>query len=108
MILSKINDNRNKHRECFLLVGLKDIQEVIIFEEAHCSIGHLQMNATNALDNSFEKPRNEVFNLVHLTDLENLLKFSQEESLLDTVGEGPELKKSLEKRNSQSPILGEE
>jgi len=66
------------------------------------------MDATNTFDNSFEKSGYEMFNLVHLTDFENLLKLCQEKSFLDTVGKRPKLKKSFEKRNSQSPILGKE
>ena len=78
MVFSEVDNDGNEHWEGFFLVGLQDVQEVIVFEEAHGSISNLQMDATNALDNSFEKLGNEMFNFVHLTDFEDLLKFSQE------------------------------
>ena len=108
MIVSQVNNDRNKHWEGVFLVCLQNIQEVIVFEETHGSISNLKMDTSNALDNSFEKSRNQMFYFLHLTDFEDLLQLSQEKSFLDTVGKWPILKKSLEKRNSQSPILGKE
>ena len=99
MIIGKINNDGDKHWEGLFFVCLQNIQEIIIFEETHGSVSNLKMNTSNALDNSFEKPRNEVFNFVHLTDFEDLLKLCQEKGFLDAVGEWPVLKKSFEKRN---------
>jgi len=108
MIVRKVNNDGYEHWECSIFIGLQNIEEVIVFEETHGSVGNLQMDASNAFDNSFEKLRYEIGYFVNLTDLEDLLKLSQEKGFLDTVGKWPVLKKSLEKRNSQSPVLGKE
>jgi hypothetical protein len=99
MVVGEINNDGNEHWESFFFIRLQNIEEVIVFEEAHGSVGNLKMDASNALDYSFEKARNEMFNFVHLTDFEDLLKFCQEKCFLDAVGEWPVLKKSLEEWN---------
>ena len=78
MVLSEVHDDWNQHGEGFLLVGLQDIEEVVVLEETHGPVGNLQMDAANALDDSLEKLGNEVLDLVHLADFEDLLKFGQE------------------------------
>lgn len=67
MILGKVYDNWNKHWESFLFVSLQDIQEIVIFKEAHCSVCNLKMNTSNALNNSLEKSWNQMLNLVNFT-----------------------------------------
>lgn len=54
MVVCQINNNWNQHWERLLLVGLQDVQEVVIFKETHCSISNLQMDSSNASDNSLE------------------------------------------------------
>jgi len=54
MIFSKIYNYGHQHRECFLLVCFKNIKEVVILKEAHCTICYLQMNSTNAFNYSFK------------------------------------------------------
>jgi hypothetical protein len=54
MVIGEVYDYWNEHWEGLVLVGLQDIQEVVIFEEAHGSIGYLQMNTTNASNDSLE------------------------------------------------------
>ena len=108
VILSQVNDDWHKHWEGLLLIRLQDVEEVIVFEEAHGSVSDLQMDAANALYDSLEKLWNQMLNLVDLANLEDLLQLGQEERLLDTVGEGPKLEQTFQKRNSQSSILGQE
>lgn len=55
MVLSQIDYDRNKHWECLFLVSLKDIKEVVVFKETHGSVSNLQMDTSNALNNSLEK-----------------------------------------------------
>ena len=55
MVLCQVYDDRDKHRERLVLVRLQDVEEVIILKEAHSSVSYLQMDATNALDNSLEQ-----------------------------------------------------
>ena len=47
VILSEIVDDWDEHGESLLLVGLKDVQEVVILEEAHGSISYLQVISAN-------------------------------------------------------------
>ena len=106
MVLSEIVDDWHKHWESFVLVGLQDVQEVVVFEEAHGSVGNLQVISSNGLNNSLEKFRDQFSNLIDLTHLKYLLKLGQEESLLDTVGEWPVLEKAFKKRDGQCAVLG--
>jgi hypothetical protein len=55
MVLRQVNDHGNEHWERLFLVGLQDVQEVIVFEEAHGPVGDLQVDATNAFYNYLEK-----------------------------------------------------
>lgn len=41
--ISHVNYDRHEQRESVALVSLEDVQEVIVFKEAHCSISDLQM-----------------------------------------------------------------
>lgn len=73
MVFSEVNDDWNQHWESFLFVVLKDIEEVVILEEAHSSIGNLEMDTTNALNNSLEKFDDKSINFIDFTDFENFL-----------------------------------
>jgi hypothetical protein len=68
MLLSKLCNDRDKHREGLLLVGLKDVEEVVIFKEAHSSVSNLKMDTPNAFNNSFEEAGNKVLNLIYFTN----------------------------------------
>ena len=76
MVFSEVNDDWNQHWESFLFVVLKDIEEVVILEEAHGTVSNLQVDTTDALNNSFEKSWDKMFNLVDLTNFKYFLKFS--------------------------------
>ena len=73
MVLSEVDDNRNKHWECFVLVSLEDVQKVVIFKEAHRSVSNLEMDSTNTFDDSLEKLEDARFNLVYFANLQHLL-----------------------------------
>ena len=73
MVFSEVNDDWNQHWESFLFVVLKDIEEVVILEEAHSSIGNLKMDTTNALNDSLEKFDDKSINLIDFTDFKNFL-----------------------------------
>ena len=108
MVFSEVNDDWNKHWESFLFVVLKDIEEVVILEEAHSSIGNLKMDTTNTLNDSLEKFDDKSINLIDFTDFENFLQFSQEKCFFDRVSEWPISQKSFEKWKSQSSIFSQE
>ena len=78
MVLGQVYDDRDKHRERLVLVRLQDVEEVIVLKEAHSSVSYLQMDATNALDNSLEQLWNQVLNLVDFAYFEYFLKLCQE------------------------------
>jgi len=73
VIFSEINDNWYKHGESLLFVCLQNIQEVVVFKEAHSSICDLEMDAANAPDNSFEQSRDQVLNLLNFADFKDFL-----------------------------------
>ena len=41
MVLCEMDDNRHQHGESLVLVSLEDVEEVVVLEEAHCTVGHL-------------------------------------------------------------------
>lgn len=55
VVISKIYDNGYQHGEGLVLVGLEDVEEVIILKEAHGSIGNLQVDASDTSDDSLEE-----------------------------------------------------
>ena len=55
MVLGKINNDRHKHWEGLVLVGLQDVEEVVVLEEAHGAVSNLQVIAANALNDTLEK-----------------------------------------------------
>jgi len=73
VILSQVHDDWDEHGERLLLVGLENVEEIVILEEAHGSIGNLQMNTTNTFDDSLEQLRNQRLNFVNLANFEDLL-----------------------------------
>lgn len=106
VIICEIHNDWDKHWECFIFIGLEDVEEVVILEEAHGSVCDLKMNTTNASDDSFEKLWNQVLNLIHFANFKNFLKFGEEKCFLDTVGERPVLQETFEQWDGQCPILG--
>ena len=108
VVLSEVNDDWNEHGEGLVLVGFQNVQKVVIFEEAHSSIGDLEVDAADALDDPLEELVNEVIDFVDFTDFQYLLELSQEEGLLDAIGERPVLEEALKKRDGQSSIFGQE
>ena len=66
VIVCEIDDHLDKHWECFIFVGLQDVEEVVIFEKAHCAVCHLEEYTANAADNAFEEFRNKMLYFVYL------------------------------------------
>lgn len=52
--LSHVDDNWDEEGEGVALVGLEDVEEIVILEEAHCPISDLKMQARDALHQSLE------------------------------------------------------
>ena len=63
-------------------VSFKDSQEVVIFEEAHGSVSHLQMRPSDASNESFEKFMDKGFKFCDFADFENFEHFSKEHNFL--------------------------
>lgn len=66
------------------------------------------MDTANTLDNTLEKTRNKVLDLVNLTNFKDFLQLSKEKSFLNAVSKRPVLKKAFKKRNSKGTILCQE
>ena len=108
VFVSEFGDHGHKHGESLVLVGLQDVEEVVILEEAHGAVSDLQVNTADAFDNALEESGDQVLNLVYLADLKYLLQLCQEESFLDTVGEGPVPQQAFQESNCEASIFGEE
>lgn len=108
VVVSKVHNDRDKHGEGLIFIGFENVEEVVIFEEAHCSVCNLQVNSTNAPDDSLEELWDQVLYLVNFTHFQNFLQLSQEESLFDAVGKRPVFEKSLQKSNGEGSIFGKE
>ena len=89
MRVSQLVDDGHKHGESLVLVCLQNVKEVVVFEEAHCSVSNLQMITSNRFDNAFEETGDQMLDLLNFAHFEDLLQLRQEECLLDAVGEGP-------------------
>ena len=73
MVFGEVDNDWNQHWESFLFVVLKYIKEVIVFEEAHSSIGNLKMDTTNAFNDSLEKFDDKLIDLIDFANFENFL-----------------------------------
>ena len=78
VIFGQVDNDWYKHWESLLLVGLQDVEEVVIFEEAHGSVSDLQVNAANALDDPLEQLRNQMLNFVDFANFKDFLQLCQE------------------------------
>ncbi len=75
MVFSEVDDNWNEHWESLVLISLENIEEVVVLEEAHGSVGDLQVNTTDASNDSLEESWNQVLDLVNFANLQYFLKF---------------------------------
>jgi hypothetical protein len=66
------------------------------------------VDTANTSYNSLEESANQAFNFVYFTNFKNFLEFSQEQSLLDAVGEWPVLQEAFQEGNSEGSVLGQE
>ena len=108
MGLSHVDDDRNQKRESVALVSLEDVEEIIIFEETHRSVSHLQVKSRNAFDQSFEHLWNVWLKFLNLTSLKNLNKFTDEHDLLGRVSKRPVLDQSVKQEKTQRGIFCKE
>jgi hypothetical protein len=55
VVISKINNSGNQHWEGLIFISFEYGQEVVILEEAHRPICHLQMSAADTSNDSSEE-----------------------------------------------------
>lgn len=108
MVLSQINDHGHEHGESLALVGLQNIEEVVVLEEAHSAIGNLQMDSANALHDAFEKTWYQWLDFLNFAHFENLLQLSKEKSLLYTVSKWPVFQEAFKQRDRERSVFCEE
>ena len=108
VVFSEVHDNGHEHGEGLVLVGLQDVQEIVILEETHRTVSHLQMDTTDALHDTLEETRDQMLDPVDFAHFEDLLQLSQEQGFLDAVGEWPVLKKAIEQMDGECSVLGQE
>jgi hypothetical protein len=100
VVVSEVDDNGDEHGEGLRLVGLEDVEEVVVLEEAHGTIGYLQMDTADTSNDTLEKSLDEHFNLFDFAHFQNFLQFGQEECFFNAVGEGPVLEETLKQWDS--------
>lgn len=97
MVFSQVDNDWNQDREGLTLVMLQNTEEEIVLEEAHGSIGNLQVRTGNRLDESLEKLLNVRFQLGDVTNIQDLEQLLEEHSFLSEVSEWPVSQKSFNK-----------
>lgn len=108
VVVGEVHDHRHEHGEGLVLVRFQNVEEVIVLEEAHGPVCHLQMNPADALHYPFEELQDEVLHLVDFTDLEYFLQFSEEERFFNAVCERPVPEEAVEQLDRECPIFCEE
>jgi len=78
VLVGQLGDHWHQHREGLVLVGLENVEEVVVLEEAHGSVRHLQVYPADALDDPLEKAGDQVLDFVDLADFEDLLELCEE------------------------------
>lgn len=56
--LCQVRNDWDKKRKCVRFVGFQDVEEVVVFEETHCTISNLEVETRNTFNKSFEDFRN--------------------------------------------------
>ena len=54
VIIRQLDDHGHQHGESFVLVGLEDVEEVVVLEEAHSAVGYLKVNSSDTFNDAFE------------------------------------------------------
>lgn len=98
VVFRQINDNRNQHWESLFFICLQNVQEVIIFKEAHRSIGNLKVDTADTFNNSLEKFWDQTIYFVYFTYLKYLLKLCQEQSFFYTICKRPKFEQTFQQR----------
>ena len=108
VVLSQVHDDRDEHGERLVFVLFQNVEEVVVLEEAHRAIRHLQVVTADRAHDSFEEARNERLYLFDFADLKNFLQLCQEERLFDAVCKWPVFKQTFQERNGKRAVLREE
>jgi hypothetical protein len=82
-------NDRNQHGECLVSVCFEDRQEIVVLEEAHGSVGNLQVRSGDRFDQSLEQSWDQRLQSDHIANFKNFQKFCKEGSLLSAVGKRP-------------------
>ena len=108
MVVSQFSDDGDQHIEGERLVLLDDLDEGLTFEETHGTVGHLQVRAGDAADNSLEEAGDQRFQFISVAEFEDFRELLQEKGFLDEVGEGPVLEDTFEQGDGQRRVLSKE
>ena len=101
-------DDGDEQGEGGVLLGLQNGQELVILEEAHRPIGHLQLRAGNALNQTLEQLLDQGLQPGDFAHLEHLQHFGEEHDFLGRVAEGPVAQQSLHQQQRQLGVLAQE
>jgi hypothetical protein len=103
-----VDDDWDQERESVALVCLENVEEVVVFEEAHSAISNLEVKSRDALDQSLKDLGNVGLKFLHFAGLQDLNEFADEHNFLGGVGEGPVLDEPIEEEQTQRWVFGQE
>lgn len=103
-----MHNDWNKKREGIALVSFKDVEEVVILEEAHSSICYLKMKARNAFDQSFEDFRNIRLQFLNLAGLQDFDEFTNKHDFFGGICERPVLNQSVKQEKTKRWVFCQE
>jgi hypothetical protein len=103
-----VNNDRNEQWEGIALVGFEDIQEVVVLEEAHGSIGYFKMNPRNACYQAFEDLGDVGLQVLDFTGLKHLGQFRDEHDFLGGIRERPVFDQAVEQEQTKRGVLRQE
>lgn len=89
VVFGEMHNHWNQYRECFGFVVLENREEEVVFEEAHRSVGYLEVGTGDGLDQSLEELLDKWLQFGDIADIQNLKQLLEEHGLLAEIRERP-------------------
>jgi hypothetical protein len=105
MIISQFINFWYHNWENFILILSYDIQEILVFKEAHGSITDVHILTSDTSDHPFEEFWYEMLHSGWVDYLQNFFELCQIQELLLCISKWPVLKKSFKKRDCKLSVL---
>jgi hypothetical protein len=108
MSLCHVNNDWNQKWESIAFISFKNIQEIVVLEEAHSSVSHLKVKSWNALNKSLENFWNIRLKFLHLTGLKNFDQLTDEHDFFWWVSKWPIFDKTIEQKEAKRRVFRQE